>query len=395
MRSLLTLVLIVGFISSCSPKESPSAKIAQEKVQAVVVTNQNAKTLDEWHGSENNPEVVFSQWNAMMVQGKFDPTDICNALSQVPDENLDIFENEITAPKNDSLLKDCKQELSARLDSYWSEQRKQLPVNVNNIKNLQGSDQNFRFPDDVQTRDVSNGYFAVSGDLQRKEIVLTFDDGPHPKNTDSILASLEAVNAKAVFFELGMNVRANPTMSQHVAAHGHSIGSHSNTHLCLASKKICERSNGHMLSYAEALAEIQIGHQAVNDAVGWVEPFFRFPYGESSAELKNYLQKNGIGEFYWSIDSEDWKSQTNQHLLDNTLAQVDKLQRGIILMHDIQHRTAEILPQLLKELYFRGYSVVLLKASDAQARFNSKIVRLHSSKTLPSNAASGQGLPLH
>ncbi|MNT69450.1 Peptidoglycan-N-acetylmuramic acid deacetylase PdaC [compost metagenome] len=82
-----------------------------------------------------------------------------------------------------------------------------------------------------------------------------------------------------------------------------------------------------------------------------------------------------MGEFYWAIDSEDWKSQPNQGMIDNVLRQLELRKRGVILFHDIQRKTAESLPQILKELYNRGYSPVLLQAADPQARFNSKIVK--------------------
>lgn len=48
-------------------------------------------------------------------------------------------------------------------------------------------------------------------DLPAKSIVLTFDDGPHPRYTDEILAILKKYNAKAFFFDVGKNLGAvNP-----------------------------------------------------------------------------------------------------------------------------------------------------------------------------------------
>jgi len=147
------------------------------------------------------------------------------------------------------------------------------------------------------------------------------------------------------------------------------------THACLGTRIICYNNNGRYLSFDEAVEEIKGGHQAVYDVLGWVDPFFRFPYGEISPELRSYLQTNSVGEFYWAIDSEDWKSQPNQGMIDNVLRQLELRKRGVILFHDIQRKTAESLPQILKELYNRGYSPVLLQAADPEARFNSKIVK--------------------
>jgi peptidoglycan/xylan/chitin deacetylase (PgdA/CDA1 family) len=194
--------------------------------------------------------------------------------------------------------------------------------------------------------------------------------------TPSILRSLKEVNAKAVFFALGKAVRANPEALKMVAADGHTVGSHSVTHKCIGTRPNCKGSNGgRVMTFAEASAEVRGGHQAVYDTLGFVDPFFRFPFGESSPELKNYLKESSTGEFYWSIDSNDWKAQSNEEMMRNTLEQIDKRGRGIVLFHDIQRKTAETLPAFLRELYSRGYTVVLLKASDANARYNSKLVK--------------------
>ncbi|MEN0058884.1 MAG: polysaccharide deacetylase family protein, partial [Bdellovibrio sp.] len=153
------------------------------------------------------------------------------------------------------------------------------------------------------------------------------------------------------------------------------VGSHSVTHPCLGGSSSCRRANGRVYSYSQAVSEIQGGHQAVYDVLGWVDPFFRFPYGESSPELKNYLRQAQVAEFFWSIDSEDWKATSNRQLLDKVWAQLDARGRGVILFHDIQRRTAEIMPQFLSELYYKGYSVVQIQPADPEARYKSKIVR--------------------
>jgi peptidoglycan/xylan/chitin deacetylase (PgdA/CDA1 family) len=49
----------------------------------------------------------------------------------------------------------------------------------------------------------SKGYKTFSGELAPKEVILTFDDGPHSTYTDRILGTLESVNAKALFFAMG------------------------------------------------------------------------------------------------------------------------------------------------------------------------------------------------
>lgn len=349
-----------------------------QNVQQAVVDNQNAQSLLEWEQSKANPEVLFAQWRQEFMMDSSEreklKSDLCAELSSLDGQSLTIFENEINDVNNRALVSSCKEELAEKLDAYHASERSTLAVAVDALSEVR-SKNNFQFPTNIQKRDTSSGYFAVTGDVARKEVIISFDDGPSDLYTESILRSLKEVNAKVIFFHMGKNVRLNPEIVKKVAADGHAVGTHSMTHACLGTSSACRKTNGKVFSFDEAVAEIKGGHQAVYDVLGWVDPFFRFPYGESSPELKNFLRNNSAGEFYWSIDSEDWKAQPNETMLKKTLAQLDARGRGMVLFHDIQRKTAEIMPQFLRELYNRGYSVVLLQSSDASARYNSKLVR--------------------
>lgn len=349
-----------------------------QSVREAVKVNQEAQSLVEWEYSEANPEALFAKWRHefMVDSSKREKlqSDICAELRSLDGLSLSIFENEVRDENNRALLSSCKEEILAKIDSHFDEEREAMAVPGHALKPLRAQN-NFTFPDNVQKRDTNSGYFAVTGDVVRKEVVLTFDDGPNGIYTDAILKALRDVNAKAIFFHMGKAVRANPDVVKRVAADGHAIGTHSSTHACLGTSRSCRSTNGRNLSFDEAVTEIKGGHQAVQDVLGWVDPFFRFPYGEASPELKSFLKKNSVGEFFWAIDSNDWRAQTNENLLNTTLQAIEARGRGIVLFHDIQRRTAEIMPQFLRELYTRGYSIVLLQAADPSARYNSKLVK--------------------
>lgn len=349
----------------------------KQSINKTVADNQKAESILDWEQSEAHPEHLFKKWRAEYAseasRRQTLQSDICTELLNLEAQALTLFENEIRNSNNFMLVQSCKQELLSAIEQYYESERMSLDVRLN-VMSDGGTTNSFQFPVNIQKRDTSNGYFAVTGDVARKEVILTFDDGPSGVYTQSILRSLREVNAKAMFFMLGKNVRANPDIVRKVAQDGHAVGSHSRTHACLGTSRACGRTNGHIFSFEEAVAEIKGGHQAIQDTLGWVDPFFRFPYGEASPELKNFLKSNSVGEFYWSIDSEDWRAQSNDTLLKNTLSRLEQKGRGNILFHDIQRKTAEILPTLLKELYTRGYSVVLLQSADEAARYNSKIV---------------------
>lgn len=373
MKKLVFTLIATSALVGCGNKVDRS-------VQQAVTDNQAAKNHLEWEASEAHPEVLFPQWQEEYISDENKREDlkkeVCEALLALDGQNLTIFENEIRSEANVNLLVDCKGQLLAKVDGYFDQQRSLMAVKANALIPVR-SKNNFRFNDNVQKRDTTNGYLAWTGDVAKKEVILTFDDGPEKTYTDSILQSLREVNAKAIFFHKGANVRLNPDVVKRIAADGHSIGSHSVTHACLAPKQACRNFNGRLLSYDEAVAEIRGGHQAVYDVLGWVDPFFRFPFGENSPELRYFVKANSTGEFMWNVDSEDWKAGSdNQTTLRNTLAQVQAVPRGaLVLFHDIQRKTAEILPQFLSELYTRGYSVVLLQPADLSVRYNSKLVK--------------------
>lgn len=373
LQSYLNIVLVISFgLVGCSDRQ------VGQSVRQAVHENKTATSLLEWQQSEVNPELLFSEWRAEASLDEAHAQELqkrlCTELLALEPEALSVFENEIQNKENASLLASCRDSLVAELDEYYAAQRHEVYGTTEPVKTLAAVNQ-FQFPVNIQKRDTTNGYFAVTGDVARKEVILTFDDGPSGLYTEPILQALRAVNAKALFFYLGKSVRANPELVRKVAADGHSVGSHSTSHACLGTKPACAKTNGRILSFDAAAAEIRGGHQAVFDVLGWVDPFFRFPYGETSPELKNFLKTNSVGEFYWSIDSEDWKAQSNERLLRNTLAALDVKGRGIVLFHDIQRKTAEVMPQFLKELYVRGYSVVLLQPADLNVRYQSKLVK--------------------
>lgn len=374
--------LTSGFVVLAASSLIGCGSQVEHHVQQAVVDNQKAQSLLEWEQSEANPEVLFAKWRQdfMMDSSKREDLkkDLCDGLSSLDGQSLTLFENEIRDENNRALLSSCKRELLTKLESHFSRERLKLSVRVNALRAM-GSSNNFQFPPNIQKRDTTNGYYAVTGDVGPKEVILTFDDGPSGVYTESILRSLKEVNAKAIFFHMGKNVRSNPEVVKKVAADGHAVGSHSTTHACLGTSRSCKQTNGHNLTFDQAVAEIKGGHQAIYNVLGWVDPFFRFPYGESSQDLKNYLNISSAGDFLWNIDSEDWRAQTNENLLRTTLSRLEEKGRGILLFHDIQRKTAEIMPELLRELYNRGYSIVLLQSSDETARYNSKLVE----RTLP------------
>ncbi|MDI3470294.1 MAG: Polysaccharide deacetylase [Pseudolabrys sp.] len=192
-------------------------------------------------------------------------------------------------------------------------------------------------------------HFKAYDFLQDHEVVLTFDDGPWPGNTPAVLKALADQCTKGLFFPIGKHAGWHPEILKEVAKAGQTIGSHTWSHKDLTK-----------LSDDEAKAEIEKGIAAVSVALGNkpVAPFIRFPALRHPPEMLKYVGSRNIAVFSTDIDSFDFKMRHPQQVVKSVMTKLEKRGKGIILMHDFQHATAEALPEILKELKAGGYKVV-------------------------------------
>ena len=188
--------------------------------------------------------------------------------------------------------------------------------------------------------------------LRDKEVVLTFDDGPWPDNTPMVLKALTDNCVKATFFEIGEHATWRPDLSKLLADAGMTIGSHTWSHKDLA-------RNPYAKDIEQAKQEIEMGVSAVHMAVGGpIAPFFRFPDLQQPADLITYLGTRNIATFSTDIDSFDFKIHKPEDVIKSVLTKLQKNGKGIVLMHDFQHGTAEAMPELLHQLKLAGYKIV-------------------------------------
>ena len=192
-------------------------------------------------------------------------------------------------------------------------------------------------------------HFKAYDFLRAKEIVLTFDDGPWPGNTERVLKALADNCTKAMFFPIGMHAGWHPEILKEVVKAGHTVGSHTWSHKDLSK-----------LSDDEAKAEIEKGIAAVSIALGNkpVAPFFRFPALRHPPEMVKYVGTRNIAIFSTDMDSFDFKIRKPEQVIKSVMTKLAKHGKGIILMHDFQHATSEAVPELLKQLKAGGYKVV-------------------------------------
>jgi peptidoglycan/xylan/chitin deacetylase (PgdA/CDA1 family) len=187
--------------------------------------------------------------------------------------------------------------------------------------------------------------------LREGEVVLTFDDGPWPRNTPAVLAALAAHCTKAIFFPIGKHATYEPRILKQVAAAGHAIGSHTWSHQDLSKKSVEEGKD-----------EIEKGISAVRWAAGVpTAPYFRFPALRHPPELVTYLGQRNVAIFSTDFDSFDFKMRKPEELRKAVMAKLKKHGKGIALMHDFQSVTASAATELLNDLKAGGYRIVFMK----------------------------------
>lgn len=188
-------------------------------------------------------------------------------------------------------------------------------------------------------------------ELGAKEVVLTFDDGPHKINTSTVLASLARECVKATFFVVGTLARKYPELLQQMADQGHTIGTHSWSH----------PRNLSRTALATAQRQIERGFEAISAAVEQpIAPFFRFPGLNDSKALRRYTAQRGYAVFSTDISSDDWLGIGARTIVRRTMARLKRRGNGMVLLHDTKRATAAAVPLLLQELKRNGFRIVHL-----------------------------------
>ena len=187
-----------------------------------------------------------------------------------------------------------------------------------------------------------------SVETEKKQIAITFDDGPHPVLTPRILEILAKYNIPATFFMVGQNVLNYPDAARAVIEAGHEVGNHTFTHPHLAGL------NEHAI-----MDEIGKCEDALEELCEYRPHLLRTPQGALTPSLERCLLDDDYILVLWSLDTRDWENKSTAHVVRTVL---EKVQAGdIILMHDfIGHnsKTPEALEKIIPVLLSQGYEFV-------------------------------------
>lgn len=191
------------------------------------------------------------------------------------------------------------------------------------------------------------------GKSDKKEVVLSFDDGPDPAYTPGILDILDRYNVKGTFFIVGENAMMHPQLVKRMYDEGHEIGNHTFTHPDVSS-----------ITPDRLRRELNATQRLFQGITGHSMTLFRPPFiadtelSTRSEQLPIWqAQEMGYSMVGESIDSSDWKKLSSDEIVNQVL---DQLSEGnVILLHDAggdRSNTVKALPVIIEELKKQGYT---------------------------------------
>ena len=194
----------------------------------------------------------------------------------------------------------------------------------------------------IGTRPYALEWYGHPADRQ---LVLTFDDGPDPRNTPQILDTLSREHVPATFFVTGQNAVRSPALVNREIAEGHVVGNHTLTHSGLG--------HGSMLDREDVIGDDRI----IRATAGYGTRLFRIPYGDPDDNVTAILQAQQLGYLVvdYDIDTSDWRYARGDEI---PLPDLDG-KGHVVLMHDggaDRAATIGLLSELIAKAKAAGYT---------------------------------------
>jgi peptidoglycan-N-acetylglucosamine deacetylase len=183
-------------------------------------------------------------------------------------------------------------------------------------------------------------------DRSKRQIYLSFDDGPTP-GTLTMLETLARHQVKATFFILGKRIAEREEILAAVDAAGHRIGNHSYSHL-----------SARTINHTQILDDMRHCEQVIQSVLPqWSSGICRPPFGDLSLGYLRYARDRGEKIVQWSRDSMDYRAGS----VDEVQANLGILQNGdILLFHDEFAVTSQAMDELIPKWKQLGFSFGLL-----------------------------------
>ena len=185
------------------------------------------------------------------------------------------------------------------------------------------------------------------GDVSRRVVYLTFDEGYDGGYTAGILDILKEKNVPAAFFITASFARSAPELLVRMKNEGHIVGNHSATHRDM-----------NAMSESEIIAELVEVEQLFQIATGYeIDPFFRFPNGVYSMRALEIVYNQGYYTYFWSLAYRDWLVN-DQPGRDEAFRQVTEFVHNgcVILLHSVSLSNYEALADIIDRVRFMGFT---------------------------------------
>jgi peptidoglycan/xylan/chitin deacetylase (PgdA/CDA1 family) len=195
-------------------------------------------------------------------------------------------------------------------------------------------------------RFIGLGLPIYCGGSRRRDVALTFDDGPGPA-TAATLRLLRRYGDRATFFLVGRNLSEWPRLPGAEAALG-AVGDHTWTHPFLT-----------RLPPSEVEREIASTQTALERMTGGAVVLFRPPYGFHDATVDDDVRRLGMLEVLWSLDSHDSYPPPGASAEEIARTLAHSVRPGsIVLLHENLTQTQRALPTVLRQLRAAGFTSV-------------------------------------
>lgn len=168
-----------------------------------------------------------------------------------------------------------------------------------------------------------------------RKLAITFDDGPNPSITPKLLELLDRYKAPATFFVIGRYVRECPELVQEIAARGHVVGNHTESHPNLFWKQP-----------AQIRVELRLTYSVLKNILGAPPKWFRPPWGFRNPWLAGEARELNMRVVLWTLLPGDWKAPSAEWLIEQMQPIAERVKAGIgksagsgevLCLHDGSH----------------------------------------------------------
>lgn len=178
----------------------------------------------------------------------------------------------------------------------------------------------------------------------KRQVYLTFDDGPCPETTPQLLDILDRNGIKATFFCVGDNVRKYPELFAELIRRGHRVGNHTMHHL-----------KGFRTACQTYVADVEMADSLIGSRL------LRPPYGRIRlSQLRRLRSKYTI--VFWDVITRDYNRKLSPEFVCGVVRRYAR-NGSVIVFHDSQKASKNMLAAIQPSIDYlktEGYTFALL-----------------------------------